>query len=176
MNIVKVIFLLFFFISKLHAASLKNIILKKEKITYYTPHLINPKYFAFEFGFITKKIIRPWKYNYNAFVRAFMAEESYTTNSNLRAAAIGGKAGFLLPTQPWIPLYLEYNVGFARTALHKHPWFGKEEQTESSKYLILTELGIVMKFKNKILIKVHYQLNNVSYFKKKLFLSIGANF
>jgi len=142
----------------------------------YAPHIFNPKYFGFEFGYVTKKSINSIQYPFNAFAKACLLEEYYTTNSELRAGGLGAKAGLFLPTQPWIPLYLEVAGGFPKPALHKDPWFGKNEQSVSNQTMFLAEGGIAIRYGDKVLLRGIYQVNNVKYFKKKFLFSVGVNY
>ena len=168
------LFTIIIFSTNLLAFVPKALTLQKEKIVFYIPHLINPKYFGFEFGFLTHKKIS--SYHFNAFLRAFIAEESYTINNDLRAGALGAKGGVLFPTQPWIPIYIELGIGFAKTALHKDPWFGVKEKTVSSKHLLLAETGLMLRYNKKYLFRLTYQFNNVSYFERALSFGVGVNF
>ncbi len=154
----------------------RNLLLRHQGFAFYTPHLINPKFFSIEIGFVTQKSIKRWNYPYHAFANLLIAEESYTTNDELRAGALGAKAGILLPTQPWIPLFVSSSFGFAKTALHHEPWFGKTEQTIEDKTLLLAEFGLLYRYGKKLLFKASYQFNTVDYFKRKTFLAIGLNF
>ena len=150
-------------------------ILPEKRVTIYTPHIFNPKYFAFEFGFVTKKKLGK-SYNYNAFAKAFIAEEFYTTDSELRAGALGAKAGVYLLTQPWFPIFLEMGIGYAKTSLHKDPWLGDREDSIHSKDLLLAEAGLFYLHREKLIFRATYQANGVDYFTKKFFVSIGFNY
>ncbi len=158
------------------AAISKKVMLLKNKIAFYTPHVINPKYFGFEIGYLLRKKIRSWSYPYDAYVEGYMVEESYTTDINLRAGALGAKAGVILPTQPWFPVYLQLTFGFAKTALHEDPWFGENEDTIQEKDMFLAEGGLIIRFKKRWLFRGTYQINNVDYFTKQAFFSMGLNF
>jgi hypothetical protein len=152
-----------------------DVLLNKEKIFFYTPHLVNQKYFALEFGFQSLKKINSLNYPFNAFAKAFLAEEYYLINPNWRAGALGFKGGVMLPTQPWIPLSLVITGGYAKTALHEDPWFGKRAQSQETDDMFLIEGGLNILYKD-ILLRYTYQLNTIDYFKRKSFLSIGVNF
>jgi len=153
----------------------KENLLNKNSIAVYTPHVINPKYFSFEFGFLSKKSISSINYAYRAFAEAFIAEESYTTDTNLRAAALGFKGGVILPTQPWIPLNIQFGFGYAKTALHESPWFGRRDESKTIKDMFLVEAGLLYQYKDYFL-RLIYQQNNLKFFTKKSFFSMGANF
>ena len=114
-------------------------------------------------------------YHYNAYVAAFLAEESYSTHQNLRAGALGGKGGVLLPIMPWAPIFFETSVGFAKTALHKDPWFGKKEDSVATRTQLLIQCGAVVRY-GQMLFFSHYQVNNLNYFSKKFFLGLGYHF
>jgi len=143
---------------------------------YYTPHIFNPKFFAFEFGFVTDKKIKSWNYPYNAFAKILIAEDFYKFDPNLRAGALGFKAGIMIPTQPWLPISLELAIGYAKTSLQKDPWLGEDDDRIQNKDLLLAEGGLVWIYNGKILFRLNYQYNNVDYFKRKIFFSIGSNF
>lgn len=161
-------------ITKLYAFIPKPKIFQHKRIMLYTPHIFNPKFFSFEFGYVTKKEIKG--YHYNAFAKALIAEEFYTTSSQLRAGALGAKAGVFLPTWPWIPLFVELAFGYAKTSLHKDPWLGKREDSLQTKSLLLLDGGISYLYKQKIIYRFSYQTNNNEYFTKKIFFSVGANY
>lgn len=152
----------------------ESMVLQHKKISFYTPHIFNPKFFGFEFGFVTKKNIK--SYHFNAFAKLLIAEEFYTTSSTLRAGALGVKAGVIMPTQPWIPIYFEFAIGFAKTALHVDPWLGDREDSLQSKDLLLAEAGVIFRYKEKMLFRINYQVNTLKYFTKKTFVSVGFNF
>lgn len=149
--------------------------LSKEKIFFYTPHIINQKYFAIEFGFQSLKKIEYFNYPFNAFAMAFLAEESYTVNPALRTGVLGFKGGVSFPTQPWIPLSLIITGGYAKTALHEDPWFGKRDQSVERDDLFLIEGGASYRYKD-FLIRYVYQLNTVKSLTRKSFLALGVNF
>ena len=158
-----------------HAFVPESEIMQGKRLTIYTPHIFNPKYFDFEFGLITKKRIS--SYHYNAFAKAFIAEEFYNTNDpELRAGALGIKMGIFLPTQKWFPLFLELGFGYAKTSLHKDPWLGDRDDSVATKSLLLAEGGLVYLHKKKILFRCVYQVNNIDYFDLKTFVSIGFNY
>ncbi|MCO4793788.1 MAG: hypothetical protein KC493_08755 [Bacteriovoracaceae bacterium] len=158
------------------ASSLDGVVLKNKRIMFYTPHLFNPKFFGFEFGFVTDKKIEAINYPYNTFAKILISEDFYRYDSTLRAGALGLKAGILLPTQPWIPLSLELAVGYAKTSLQEDPWLGEDEERIQSKDLMLAEAGIVFTYRKKVLFRLHHQFNNVNYFVRKTFFSVGSNF
>ena len=158
------------------ASSLQSTTLQKEKIFSTVPPIANQDYFRIEFGFSSPKTITKLDYPFNAFAKAFIAEESKTTASNLRAGALGFGVGVLLPTQPWIPLSLELGGGFAKTALHEDPWFGVREKSVATKDQLYAEGGLCFRFGEKLLLKATYQVSTVKYFTKNIFFSVGANF
>ncbi len=153
----------------------KTMLLDKEKVAFFAPNIINPKYFSFEFGFRSNKKIQRFHYPYNAVATAFVAEEAYTTDPSLRAGALGFKGGVILPTQPWVHFLLQFNLGYAKTALHEDPWFGKRDKSRSRKDQILIEAGAIYEYKT-IIFRFMYQESTVKYFTRKSFFSIGVNF
>jgi len=160
---------------KVHASkAMNNMLMPKGKLAFYTPVILNPKYFSFSFSFLTRKKLSR-NYHFNAFAGIFLAEESFTTNDDIRAGALGFKGGVLLPTQPWVPLYFQFSFGYAKTVLHREPWFGKKDQSFQIKDMLMVETGILFKWK-QFLLRYVFQINTTSYFKKKNFISIGANF
>ncbi|MBI2521323.1 MAG: hypothetical protein HYV97_12950 [Bdellovibrio sp.] len=150
-------------------------LLEKEKLVFFAPNIINTKYFCFEFGFRSQKKIDSLHYLYNAFAEAFVAEESYTTSQDLRAGALGFKGGVILPTQPWIDLFLQFSLGYAKTALHEDPWLGKREESRSIRDMFLIEAGAMYRYKTLFLRFIH-QENTVKYFTRKTFIALGVNF
>jgi len=160
-------------LNQVHAFIPKEKILKYERVFLVTPGFFNPKYFSIGFGFITQKKILT--YHYNAYVIAFAAEESYTTHQELRAGALGGKGGVLLPVVPWVPIFLESAVGFAKTALHKDPWLGKSKDSIATRTQLLIQGGVLVRHR-KMLFFSNYQINNLNYFSKKLFVGVGYHF
>ncbi|MBT7609461.1 MAG: hypothetical protein HN576_06880 [Bacteriovoracaceae bacterium] len=159
-----------------YSAAPKSMTLKKKTLAIYTPHVINPKYFSFEFGFVTEKKIQTLNYNFNAFAKILIAEEFFSTASNLRAGAIGIKTGLFLPTQSWIPLLIEMAIGYAKTSLHETPWLGDRRESEEDSELLLFEAGAIYRVSHTLLLRVVYQINNLHYFKRHTFFSVGFNF
>lgn len=143
-------------------------------IVNFAPPVVNKDYYLFEYGFTVRKEIKKWKYGYNAFVNASLFEDWKKRTDNLRAGALGFKGGVLFPL-PEPPLFYRVGVGFAKTVLHKNPIFGKEEQSVSKKTMLLFELGLVYKFDN-FYYSATYQLTNVRFFTRHLFLSVGVNY
>ena len=150
--------------------------LQKKTVVVYTPHIFNPKYFSFELGFITRKKIPTWDYTFNAFAKATISEEFFSSSSDLRAGALGVKTGVLLPTQPWIPFLIEIAIGYAKTSLHQDPWLGDRDDSVLSRDLFLAEVGGIYRFSSVLFIRVVHQFNNLDYFKRKSFFSVGFNF
>lgn len=143
-------------------------------IVNFAPPVVNKDYYLFEYGFTVRKEIKKWKYGYNAFVNASLFEDWNKRTDNLRAGALGFKGGVLFPL-PEPPLYYRVGIGFAKTVLHKNPIFGKDEQSVSKKTMLLFEVGFVYKF-DHLFYSATYQLTNVSFFDRNLFLSIGVNY
>ncbi len=169
---------LLIFINNVEAkpSSFDDVVLKNKRVMYYTPHIFNPKFFGFEFGFVTDKKIESWNYPYNAFAKVVLAEDFYKYDPTLRAGALGFKIGIMIPTQPWIPVSLEMAIGYAKTSLQIDPWLGDKDDRLQDKDLFLAEAGLVWIYNRKLLFRLHYQYNNVDYFVRKVFFSIGSNF
>lgn len=146
------------------------------RILSFAPHLANPNYFSFDFGYILTKNLFNTRYQYHAFAKAFLAEEYYTIDPNLRASSMGGKVGLKLPTQKWLPLFIELTIGYGKTSLQEEPWFGWNHQSLARKEIFLAEGGLIYRLKNGIFFKGVYQINNVDYFDKEMMFSIGYNF
>ncbi len=138
------------------------------------PPVVNKDYFLFEFGFLTEKEFKPWAYKYNAYVTAGLFQD-WLNKDRLRAGALGAKGGVMLPTQPWIPLLFTGTVGFAKTALHKNPFFGKDTSSVAKKDMILLEAGFLYHV-DKYFIRLVYQRSNVKYFTRHHFLVFGVNY
>ncbi len=156
-------------------SSTKELIFKEEKIFNFSPVLFNSKFFNFEFGYMTNKIIKRFNYSYNAYAQAFVAEESYATSEQLRAGALGFKGGVIMPLGPWYPVFLQAAIGYAKTALHKDPWFGQREKTNELSDMFLLEAGGLIAYGN-LLFRGMYQINNVKYFTRKTYFSLGVAF
>ncbi len=173
-----IMFILLWIAPQAHSLVSKENTLHGKRIMFYTPHLLNPRFFGFEFGFMAEKRLNGWDFNYNAFAKALVAEELYNidTASELRAGMLGVKAGIILPTHSWFPFFLEFAFGFAKTAYHKDPWFGKQDDSVASADMFLLEAGAIYRVGDKFLLRINYQLNNVDYVAKKLFLSVGFNY
>jgi hypothetical protein len=159
-----------------HSSNVESMTIKKNTMAIYTPHIFNPKYFAFEFGFVTEKKIETLDYSFNAFAKILIAEEFFTSATNLRAGAIGIKTGIFLPTQPWIPLLLEMAIGYAKTSLHEDPWLGDRDDSISDSELWLFEAGGIYRISHTLFFRVVYQVNTLDYFKRQTFFSVGFNF
>ncbi len=146
-----------------------------DNIFYYSPDIVNDKYTGYELGFISNKKIKKLDYNYYAFASFIVMNEQYRPDDNLSAGALGFKGGVLLPTQPWVHLYLHLAVGFAKTSLQHDPFFGKTEQSLSSEDMFYYECGVVIRQK-QFLAKVVFQDRSVDYFYRDVIFSLGVNF
>ncbi len=166
--------LLIFFFLKVGVALSGEVLFREGSLINVAPPVINKDYYLFEYGFVVKKEIKKWKYGYNAFVNASFFEDWKGRSDNLHAGALGFKGGVLFPFSNY-PVYYRVATGFAKTALHKNPLFGKEEQSVSKKTMILLEAGLVYKFNNTFA-GLSYQINNVKYFKRNIVLSFGVNY
>ncbi len=151
----------------------RSSILKNKTFVIYTPHIFNPKFFSFEIGFLTKKSIKNLNYPFNAFAKVLIGEEFFSTTNEHRAGALGLKLGVFLPTQPWVPLLLELALGYAKTSLHQTPWLGEKDKSLSSKDLVLLEAGGIYTISHSVFLRIVHQVNNLSYFKRKTFFSVG---
>lgn len=152
-----------------------DVVLKNEKIGFFTPNILNTKYFAFEFGYLTQKKINRIGYHYNAYAEAFLAEESYTTAEQLRSGALGFKGGVLMPLTPWYSIFWMGAIGYAKTSFHHDPWFGDRDESVSTRDMFLLETGLLFSW-NTFLIRYVYQISNVKYFTRNTMLSLGVNF
>lgn len=137
------------------------------------PPIINKDYYSIEFGFVTPKSVK--SYYYNAFVTAALFQDSLEQPDKLHAGGLGFKAGIMLPTQTYIPLLITMTGGFAKTALHKNPFFGREEQSVSRKSMLLAELGLLYRY-DKYFLRFAYQVSTVKYFKRHSLIMFGVNY
>ena len=153
-----------------------NQTLSTSRILTFAPHMINPNFFSFEFGYLIRKDSQRINYGYNAFAKAFISEEYYTQDEDLRGASLGVKGGILLPTQPWFPLYLEASFGYAKSTLHHRPWFGKRDNAQKVKNKGLIEIGAAYAIRNGFLLRATYHFNNLSYLNENFNLSVGYTF
>lgn len=154
----------------------KKFTFQKKRLLVFSPTLLNPDAYSIEFGFVTNKKIKKLDYHYNAFAKAFVGGEAHFEQKDQRSGALGAKAGVFLPTQKWYPVFLEFAFGYAKTALHKDPWFGDKDDAVSRKDMFLLEGGLVLLHRKKVLYRLTYQLNNVDYFEREIFLSVGGNY
>jgi len=152
----------------------QELLFKEGALVNFAPPVINKNYYLFEYGFIVRKEISKWKYGYNAFVNASLWEDWKNRSDNLHAGALGFKAGVLFPLLSK-PLFYRVAGGFAKSVLHKNPIFGKDDQSVSKKTLLLFEAGLVYKF-DKTYVSATFQQNNVKFFKRHIFLSVGVNY
>ncbi|MBY0413363.1 MAG: hypothetical protein K2Q18_04330 [Bdellovibrionales bacterium] len=141
----------------------------------FGPPGINKDYFLFEWGFVTEKKIKTWDYKYNAYVTVTLFQDASGRNDNYKAGALGFKGGVFLPIQPWIPLLFSLNVGYAKTALHKDPFLGRDDSSLERKDMILAEAGLFYRIDNFIL-RYSYQYSNIKYFKRHLLFTVGVNY
>lgn len=160
-------------VSSVASAESKSFVLQEKYMTILSPPVINKDYYSIEFGFLTKKKIK--SYHYNAFVTANLLEDWKEQPGKIRAGALGFKAGVLLPTQKWIPLYAEVAAGYAKTTLHENPIFGKEDQALAKKDRFFAEAGLVYKI-DKFLLRFAYQRGTVKYFHRHFIFSVGVTY
>lgn len=165
--------ILFIFSYTLHANDAVSI--SKPYYWKITPPAINGSHMAIETGFITQKKYEKFNYDYNAFVGAFLARETYIANHQLKTAELGFKGGLLFPVVPIIPIFLQGNAGYAKTAFQEDPIFGKSKQTISKKDMFFYELGSLYHFE-RFFLNALYQKNNLNTVEQSYFLSIGGTF
>lgn len=147
--------------------------LKNDRLFIIAPPIINKDYYLIEYGFSVLKHVK--NYDYNAYVKAALFEDWLNRPDDLKAGALGFKAGILMPLNKSLPLSFQFGGGFAKAVLHKSPVFGKTEQSQSRNNLFLLEAGLTYKYQD-YLVNLVYQRNNVGYFSRKLFLSFGVNY
>jgi hypothetical protein len=155
-------------------AGSNEFILPKGNLMIFAPPVVNKDYFLIEFGFVTEKSIKSWSYKYNAYVTAALFQD-WLDKGDLRAGALGFKGGVMLPTQPWIPLLLTGSFGFAKTALHKNPFLGKDASSVAQKDMIFLEAGALYHY-DQYFIRFAYQRSNVKYFTRHTILMFGVNY
>lgn len=168
------LFILLTLIQTSQAKNLEGMALKTKRIVLFAPVFLNPDSFSFEIGFLTRKSIS--SYQYNAYAKAFLGGDITPGESEDRSSALGAKVGVLLPTQSWTPLLLDLGFGFAKTAYQQNPWFGKNEDNLNSKDMLLAEVGLMYVHKKSLIYRVSYQENNVDYFTREVFFSIGGTY
>lgn len=168
------IFTLLIFFTTTCFAETKQYALHDGNMVVLAPPLVNKDYYLLEFGFVVQKKIKAWDYNYNAYVNGALFEDWKDRSDNLRAGALGFKAGVLFPVLK-VPLSVKIGGGFAKTVLHKNPIFGKSEQSVQKKDMFLLELGALYNF-DRYFVSFTYQKSNVRYFERNTFLAIGVNY
>lgn len=169
------IIIISFCISVSSFAGSNEFVLPKGNIVMLAPPVVNKDYFLLEFGFVTGKEIKSWSYKYNAYVTAALFQDWKDTEGKLRAGALGFKGGVMLPTQPWIPFLITGTFGFAKTALHKNPFLGRDESSVAQKTMILLEAGALYHY-DKYFIRYAYQRSNVKYFSRYHIFMFGVNY
>lgn len=167
--------LLFITISSVSFAGSNQFLIPKGNLLILAPPVINKDYFLLEFGFLTEKEIKPWNYKYNAYVTAALFQDSLDKEGHLKAGGLGFKGGVILPTQPWVPLYFTLTVGFAKTALHTNPFFGRDDESVSRRTMFLIESGALYRL-DKYFLRFAYQVSNVKYFKRHAILTFGVSY
>ncbi|MBT3584733.1 MAG: hypothetical protein HN509_07490 [Halobacteriovoraceae bacterium] len=163
----------------------KSLSTKKDKLLIFYPPYANKDFFELEVGFKGDK--KAWNYPYHSFVSAFLFEKSIkfsdtnvSTNhpefsvngaKKIKAAALGVKAGLILPTNPWFPLFAVSSLGLGKTVLHQDPWAGRNDGLVSEERLYQLELGLMYQFGD-------FLLRGNAYFSSTKYLSgqyhIGA--
>ncbi len=134
---------------------------------------INKDYYLLEFGFVTAKKYKKFNFDYNAYVTASLFEDWVDRDDNLRAGALGFKAGIMVPSQPWIPLLISASLGYAKTVLHKNPILGRDSTASGKKDMLLMEAGLLYKY-DKYFARFAYQQGNVKYFKRHTLITLGV--
>lgn len=157
------------------AGSSNEFVIPKGNLALLAPPVINKDYFLFEFGFLTEKEFKPWDYKYNAYVTAAIFQDSLNKQDNLKAGGLGFKGGVILPTQPWIPIYSTLSIGFAKTALHKSPFFGRKDASVARKNMFLIETGGLYRI-DKYFLRFAYQVSNLKFFSKHTILTFGVSY
>jgi hypothetical protein len=169
------IFSFIFLLSFSCLAGVNEFVFEPKTIAAIAPPVVNKDYFSFEFGFVAVKQIKPWEYGYNAYVTASIFQDSLRQVDHLRAGGLGFKAGVMLPTQPWVPLLFTVGLGYAKTALHRNPFLGREDQCVGRKDMFLVEPGALYRI-DRYFLRFAYQLSNVKYFHRHTFLMFGVNY
>lgn len=154
-------------------AAPSDLILPNGNLLMLAPPVINKDYFQLEFGFVSAKKVKSSVFN--AYVTAAVFQDSYNQSGKLKAGGLGFKGGVMIPTQPWIPLLFTMTGGFAKTALHKNPFLGKDNAAVADKDMFLLEPGLLYRF-DKYLIRTVYQVSNVRYFKRHFIINFGVNY
>lgn len=177
MLLLKRMLLITFFLSlsSTALAGTKDFVFTKGSFAMIAPPVINKDYYLLEFGFITQKKIKAWKYQYNAYVTAALFEDWARKPDKLRAGGLGFKGGVIIPTQSWIPLLFSMSVGFAKTALHQNPILGKDEQSVARKDMFLIETGLLYRY-DKYFVRFAYQRSTVSYFSRNTIFMMGVSY
>lgn len=156
------------------SAETEDYVFHKKVLLIAAPPVINKDYYGIEFGFVTEKKVK--NYKYNAFVAATLFEDWKKQSGNLRAGALGFKGGIMMPTQNWIPLLWTFSGGFAKTALHKDPFFGKNDGSKQKKDMLFLETGLIYHFDDKYFIRGQYRIGTVKYFKTHTIFAFGVNY
>lgn len=149
--------------------------LESGTVVLFSPPVMNKKFYTFELGIIAEKKIQQWNYNYNAIASAVIFEDWKNQEGELKAGGLGFKGGVLLPILSWPHLFLVGQLGFAKTALHPNPLFGKDKNITSKKDMFFVENAVLVFYKHA-LFKFTYQVSNVKYFKTHIFLTIGWHY
>ena len=169
-----ILFIFLMGINTISYAGSNKFVLPKGHLLIFGPPVINKEYFLIEFGFISEKSIKSWSYKYNAYVTATLCQDSQGIHPN-RAGALGFKGGVILPTQPWIPFLLTASFGFAKTALQRNPFLGKDGSSVAQKDMIFIEAGAIYRI-NNYFIRFAHQRSTVKYFKRHNLLMFGVNY
>jgi hypothetical protein len=157
------------------SAETSDQVFQKDSLWRLTPPLANENYLGLELGFLTKKDIKYFELPYNAFASGVLLHNKYDKDKNLKTAALGFKGGVFLPTNPWWPLLLQLNVGYAKTTFQHDPWFGRNIQAIRRADMLLFDMGPVFRY-DRYFISAIYEFHNIKTIENHFLISIGGNF
>ena len=172
----RLLFIIFLLgISTFSYAGSNRFVLHKGHLVIFGPPVINKEYFLIEYGFIREKSVKSWGYRYNAYVTGTLFQD-HQGQGHIRAGALGFKAGVILPTQPWVPFLLAATLGFAKTALQRNPFLGKDGSSIAQKDMIFLEAGAIYRINENYFVRFAHQRSTVKYFKRHNILMFGVNY
>jgi hypothetical protein len=174
MNFKFLVLFSFFFVSNVRGETVQQVF-QKDSLWRFTPPIVNTNYLGVELGFLTKKEIKYVSLPYNAFASGILLHNKYRQDKNLKTAALGFKGGVFLPTNPWIPILVQMNVGYAKTTFQQDPWFGKNVQSLKRSDMLIFDLGPVFRY-DRYFISAIYEFHNVKTIENHFLISIGGNF
>jgi hypothetical protein len=150
-------------------------VFQKDSLWRLTPPGVNDNYLGLEIGFLTKKEIKFVQLPYNAFASGVLVHNKYEQDRNLKTAALGFKGGVFLPTNPWIPILMQFNVGYAKTTFQQDPWFGRNIQAIKRADMLLFDVGPVFRY-DRYFLSAIYEFHNIKTIENHFLISIGGNF